>query len=93
MKFPILASVIIFVLVLTSSIKRHSRKEQSDIQSFWDREKAANSVRRKPIDHLDYITVSMEQFPTGLLAEDPEVAECIETLSELSGQRILNLPG
>lgn len=61
--------------------------------AFWAREAAANSVRRKPIDHLPYIQIPLEELPTELLPDNPKAADCIQTIRQLSDKRILNLTG
>ncbi|MBQ4537257.1 MAG: hypothetical protein II994_06520 [Lachnospiraceae bacterium] len=103
MKFPFLASFIIFILVLTRVIRKGRRKQEAQEQSFWDREQMANSVRRKPLDDLDYIDISLEKltisetFLSDFTAKHPEiasnVADCRETLEMLSKERIVNLTG
>lgn len=93
MSFTILASLIIFSLTLRHILKRQSKQEVQSSQSFWERERQSNSVRRKPLDALEYITVPLEQFPTQILRENSTVAECIETLEILSDQKIVNLTG
>ncbi|MCR5755637.1 MAG: hypothetical protein K6G30_12600 [Acetatifactor sp.] len=93
MKLPIFASVIIFVVTLTHAIRHNRRQKESLEKGFWARESMANSVRRKPIDRLDYINIPVEQLPMSLLADDPQIAECIEIIKNLSAKRILNLTG
>ena len=89
----ILASLIIFCSVLSMNLKRSKKENQETDQSFWNREHQANSVRKKPLDNLEYITIPMDRFPTGILQSNPEVMDCIETLEILSGQPIVNFTG
>lgn len=89
----ILASLIIFCSLLSMKLKQSKKENKETEQSFWNREHKANSVRRKPLDHLEYITIPMDQFPTQLLREDSMINECIETLEVLSCQPIVNLTG
>lgn len=93
MKFYILASVILFGFVIFRAGKRSERLTKQAEREFWAREEAANQVRRKPIDHLPYIQIPMERFPTTLLKDDNSVQEKIEILRALSEQKILNLTG
>lgn len=93
MKFPILASVLLFILVLSRSIKRRNRQKEKNEKSFWEREALANSVRRKPLDNLEYITIPFEKLPMEALAEDPKVKEYLNFLKELSPKKIVNLTG
>ena len=93
MKFPILASVIVFVLVLSRSIKRRNREKAKKEYNFWERESQANATRRKPLDNLDYITIPFEELPMEVLADDPKISEYLELLEELSQKKIVNLTG
>ncbi len=93
MKFPILASVLLFILVLSRSIKRLNRKKEKDEKGFWEREALANSTRRKPLDNLEYITIPLEDLPVGVLADNPKIKEYLDFLKELSQKKIVNLTG
>lgn len=93
MNFPFLASTIILCLLLNSLFRKNSREAAKQEENFWDRERRANLVRRQPLDQLNYITVPLESFPTGLLAEDEEVADCIHTIQHLSQEKIVNFTG
>lgn len=75
------------------TIKRHNRSEKNQQEQFWEREKRANQVRRKPLDDLDYVTIPLENLPTAVLAEDVIVQDCLNTLVSLSREKIVNLAG
>lgn len=103
MKFPFLASFIIFILVLGRVIRKGRRNQQSQEKEFWEREKQANSVRRKPLDDLNYIGLSLEKltltdiFFKEFFKKHPDIAdeaaECRNTLEMLSKEKIVNLTG
>lgn len=93
MKIPFLASLFIFLLVLGRTLKKSTRTMEKEKESFWQKERAANSVRKKPLDNLDYITIPMDQLPTEVHKEDSVVQECVETLITLTGCKIVNLTG
>jgi hypothetical protein len=93
MKLPFLASFIIFIIVLTHRIHWQRNKAAEKEKSFWDREQAANSVRRKPLDNLDYIHIPMDTLPTGLMNDNDTVSDCLNILNELSTQQIVNFTG
>ena len=93
MNLLILASLIVFSLTLAYMLKRTKRKEEDVEQSFWERERQANSVRRKSLEHLNYIKIPLETLPTHLLTDDQNVAECVELLQNLSAHPIVNLTG
>ncbi len=89
----ILASLIIFCSLLSMQLKRSKKENKETEQSFWNREHKANSVRKKPLDDLEYITIPMDRFPTALLRDNPYINDCIETLETLSEQPIVNFTG
>ncbi len=93
MKVPFLASLIIFLLVLSHVIKKHTREMEAEQQSFWAREHAANSVRKKSLDGLAYITIPFDKLPCDCLSENTEIAEIVTSLHVLSERKIVNLTG
>ncbi len=93
MNFIIFATFIIFTSILSMTIKRHNRSEKNQQEQFWEREKRANQVRRKPLDDLDYVTIPLENLPTAVMTEDVIVQDCLNTLASLSREKIVNLAG
>lgn len=93
MKLPFLASFIIFIMVLTHRIHRQRNQEAANERSFWKNEQAANSVRRKPLDKLEYIHIPMDKLPTHLMTENEIVADCLDTLNGLTDKKIVNFTG
>lgn len=92
MTFLLLASAIIIILISVNVTRQKKIKAQED-KEFWTREHLANSVRRKSLDGLNYISIPLEDFPTHLLQHDEVVLECIETVESLTSQKIVNLTG
>ncbi len=93
MNLVILASLIVFILFLSIRLKRQSKARQENEKNFWERERLANSVRKKPLDNLNYIHIPLETFPTNILQEDEAVLECIDLMESLTSQKIVNLTG
>lgn len=93
MKFYVLASLIIFILVINHSIRKNSRTQTRQEKLFWDRERQANQTRRKSLDGLDYIRLPLDKLPMELLPEDERTADCVRIVHELSMQPIVNLTG
>ncbi len=93
MKLPFLASLIIFILVLSRAIKKSNRAMKEEQKSFWAREREANSVRKKSLDGLDYITIPFDTLPCDCYAENPDIAEILTSLHVLSERKIVNLTG
>lgn len=92
MTFPLFASAIIVILI-SVNVSRQKRAKAQEEKNFWAREHRANSVRRKSLDGLNYISIPLENFPTHLLQQDEVVLECIETVESLTSQKIVNLTG
>lgn len=88
-----LASLFMLIFIISHNIKKQKRQKAQEEESFWAKEARANSVRRKSLDGLHYIRISMEDFPTNLLSDDSAVTECIDILQTLSTQPIVNLTG
>jgi len=93
MNFPFLASLFVFLLVLGRVLKKNTRTMENEEQSFWQKERAANSVRKKPLDDLEYISIPLEQLPIDVHKEDPVVQDCVDILSTLKDCKIVNLTG
>ena len=93
MNLGFLASFITFSVLISYNVKRQARKNRNSEKNFWAREAQANSVRRKPLDNLHYISVPLEAFPTHLLNENPDVMECIGIAESLTSRKIVNLTG
>ncbi len=93
MNFAILASFIAVCLILSVSLKRQKKEARKEEQTFWERERLANSVRRKPLDNLPFVNIPLETFPTHILREDSAVLECISILEALTSQKVVNLTG
>ncbi len=90
--FLLASSLLIAFVVFVNGRQQKKRSSQME-EGFWARERRANSVRRKSLDGLPYITIPLESFPTHILSQDSVVSECIETIQDLTGQKIVNLTG
>lgn len=93
MKLTFLASFIIFLSLVSMVIKRNNRSVQKQQEQFWERERQANQVRRKPLDDLEYITIPLDTLPTTVMADDPTIKDCLDTLSTLANEKIVNFSG
>lgn len=89
----ILASLIIFSLVILHSTNRGRRIQKQADKAFWDKEVQANSTRRRSLEDLDYIRVPLDSLPIQILSDDPEVADCLSTIKGLSDAGIVNFTG
>ena len=91
--YPILLSVIMFIVILQYAIRKARRKNDNADKKFWAREAEANNVRRKSLDDIEYIHIDMDKLPTDVLTDDETVADCIKNIKELSEDKIINLTG
>lgn len=99
MSLKFLASLIIFlvfvytiIIVAWSSRRQRAIAEQKE-QEFWDREKRANSVRKKSLDGLDYIKIPLDKLPMNVLPDNEKAREYEELITYLSTQPVVNLTG
>ena len=99
MSLKFLASLIIFIvfvytiIIVAQNTRRQRTLAEKKEQEFWDREKRANSVRKKPLDGLDYVKIPLDKLPVNALPEDEKAREYKELLTYLSTQPIVNLTG
>ena len=93
MNIFLLASSIALAIVIAFSLKRQKKTGKEVEQSFWERERQANSVRRKSLDSLDYIQVPLDKLPFDTMAEHPTVSEYHSLIKTLATQPIVNLTG
>ena len=99
MSLKFLASLIIFIIfvyvivIVAQSTRRQRTLAEKKEQEFWDREKRANSVRKKSLDNLDYVNIPLDKLPTNALSDDENVREYLDLLTYLSTQPIVNFTG
>ena len=93
MNIFILASSIALAIVIAITLKKQKKSSKAMEQSFWAREWEANSVRRKPLNSLNYIHIPLDKLPFDILADDPNIAEYQTLIRDLSSQPIVNLTG
>ena len=63
MNFLIIASTLILATAIAMASSKSKKNTAAIEQEFWQRERAANSTRRKPLDDLNYIKLPMEISP------------------------------
>lgn len=93
MKYPFFASFIVFGFLFSFSMKRRTKKEKQYVDNFWEREREADSTRRKSLESLDYVAIPLNSLPMDVLAELPEMKEYHDKIRELAGKKIVNFAG
>ena len=91
--FPILASVLVLCAVIAWNVHRGKDQVAKEEEAFWERERAANNTRRKPLDNLNYISIPLSELPIGLHTDDEKIEEYVQTIKTLSESPIVNLTG
>lgn len=82
-----------FVLLLLLLLWRYKKIEQirkADSDSFWEKERIANTTLAQDITNLDYITIPIAKFPLNF-SEEEDILALENELTELSDKKILNL--
>lgn len=93
MNFNFIASFVAALAIFSVLIRRSGKRESTDTQKYWEKELKSNSVRKKSLDSLDYITI-----PESILQMKPvniteEISSYIHDLNDLSSEKIVNLTG
>lgn len=88
----IFAVFVIFLVILTFFLRKNSRVEAEAQEQFWAKEREANSVRKKDLSSLAYLSVPLDTLPVGV-SDDSELSRLRQELLTLSGRSILNLNG
>ena len=89
---PFLPCFIIFLIILTYFLRKNTSQEKETQEQFWEKERRANTTRKKDIGSLPYLTIPLETFPLGKY-NDPELSQLEQELANLADTSILNLNG
>lgn len=93
MKYPFLASFLVFCVVFYLRNRFYDRKRENAKKAYFDRELRANSVRKQPLDDLDYIHIPLDSLPMDKYPDDSVISECLSDLKLLSEESIVNFTG
>ncbi len=93
MKLPFLTSFIVFIIILAIFNKRTEKKRLKLEEDFWSKERKANSVRKKSLEDLEYISIPFSSFPMNIATDDEIIASCHRDLEALKNEKIVNFTG
>ncbi len=82
---------IILIVVIQLKLRKSTKNDKERMAKFWERELNANSVRKKDISNLNYITIP-DTLPT-INSDDTKILKCYDTINKLRERKILNLSG
>lgn len=89
---PIFGCIIVFIVLLTYKLKKHTHIVQKQQEDFWSKELAANTSRKKSLDSLHYITIPLETLPL-FHKKNEKFLKYEEELEKLSQKKIVNFSG
>ncbi|MBO5371678.1 MAG: hypothetical protein J6A75_03050 [Lachnospiraceae bacterium] len=91
MKISIILPLFLAFLAVYAMKRRHQDIAQKKVtEDFFERERQANSVRKKDISHLDYLPFSLAALPIGKYT-DEQLLTHEESLKQLADKKLLNL--
>ncbi|MGN0340636.1 MAG: hypothetical protein ACI4D0_09065 [Lachnospira sp.] len=86
----VLPYFIILLAIFQFFLKKNSKKHEELNKDFWKREREANTVRRKDISNLSYITIP-DNLPMSDCNDD--VIKALNKFYAFKGTKMLNLTG
>lgn len=93
MKLPIFTTIVLLSALIWFTTKRSTKKMKEEEERFWDREREANFVRKKPLTDIEYITVPFSEIPLEEDSADPLLKEYAEKILSFEDKKIVNLNG
>ncbi len=93
MNLIINASVLIGSAIIALYLWKTKKRDSIHREDFWERELRANSTRRQPLDDLDYIRLSLDDFPMTLLEDVAKAEDYKQIIRSLSELPIVNFTG
>lgn len=91
MNFIILASFILLAALIARQLSASKKNNKKAEEEFWNREREANNVRKKPLDNLNYIQIPYEKLPFHILTDNWQVQDCVEQINSLRDLKVVNL--
>lgn len=83
---------IVFIIWIQVKTKQNNKNVSTWDEEFWEKEKEANFVRKKDIEHLDYLVVKEGELPFSDSATGEE-KERQEQVQKFLDKKMLNLSG
>lgn len=93
MNFLINASALLFSAVIALYLFKNNKSQDTAQKDFWEKEREANSTRRKSLDNLDYIKIPIEKLPMSLLSDVPKAEDYKQIIQTLAELPIVNFTG
>ena len=91
LKIPVFGLVMIFVIWLTYELKKHTKYEKKTTADFWERERQADSVRRRSTADVTYITVDESFLPKNRGDKESELYSLCNRILNFSDKKVADL--
>ncbi|MBR4760683.1 MAG: hypothetical protein IK078_11125 [Lachnospiraceae bacterium] len=90
-----MTSLIVFIVWLTVKISESKKTREESEREYWEKERAANAVRKQSLDDLAYIEFPFAYLPTeeSFTSEGQNIPSSLLMLKDLAGKKIVNLNG
>ena len=83
MNLKFLASFLLLCAVVLYSTKRSDKVQEQAERNFWNKERRANSVRKKSLDALNYITIPDTILNMKPLSMTEEIRDYLALVNEI----------
>lgn len=93
MNFRFLASFVAALGLFSLIIRRSIHRDTVPMDSYYEKERKANFVRKKSLDNLNYITIPDEILSLSPAHSTDEIDAYLKDLQDLSKEKIVNLTG
>lgn len=93
MNFIILASTLILACIVAASIAKDKNTQEATEQNFWNKEYKSNFVRKKSLEHLNYISIPQEILNLQPAQPTEQILSYLQDLNAVSALKIVNLTG
>lgn len=90
---PLFTTIVLVAGFIWVYMKMSSRNPDKNIEDFLEKERLSNSVRKQPLDNLDYINVNIDDFVIPETAMNERVNDLYDSIKLLSESKIVNFTG
>lgn len=92
-RFPFTIVLLFLMGYFFVRIKKTDERLRHERESFFEKERLANSTRRQSLDSLDYIVIPFDELPMSVCSDDEIIASCIHEVNLLKDDKIANFTG
>lgn len=87
-----LVTFIVFIIWFRVKMKQNNSTISEEDQTFWERERKSNFIRKKDISHLELLNVEMDSLPFAETPDEQEL-ELEAAVRKYAAAKMLNLTG